>query len=176
MADQKSQDRIIEVNPVVHLSPRAGDVFLTPEQIQGLSFFRRVEDPRRMPKFHELPGAVLLRLYRDEEKILQQGEMGFTAFYILTTEDLRALHKTSPEIQESWTPPHTSSEPLEVARVHLAVTRKAEGQLPPRSFWDRLWRKPPRIPPKASQAPLYIPFDGPTDVDYETLSASQIHG
>ncbi len=167
-------DKLIEVNPIVHLEARPGDIILTPAQLQSLSFFKRVKDPRRLPKFQELPGAVMLRFYQAGEEIWRQGETGFTAFYILTPDDLKELGATL--LPENWQLPDSGAGPVEVASVHLAVARKTEAKPPARSFWDWLWGTPAKGPAPAAAAPLYIPFDGPTEVDYETLQATMYAG
>jgi CRP-like cAMP-binding protein len=65
------------------LEQRPTDVYLAGEQLLQLSLFKQV-GKINLDKF---PGAVVLRRYRRGESICTQGEPGWTAFYILTSED-----------------------------------------------------------------------------------------
>jgi CRP-like cAMP-binding protein len=69
--------------PQADLEHRPNDVRLTGEQLQQLSLFKQL-GKIDLDKF---PGSVVLRRYRRGETICTQGEAGWTAFYILTSED-----------------------------------------------------------------------------------------
>src|SRR5262245_32020035 len=74
-----------QVMPRAALEPRAGDVTLAPDRLRGLSLFSSL---RRAPSLERFPGAVVLRRYQAGEMICRQGEAGWTAFYLLTSEDV----------------------------------------------------------------------------------------
>src|SRR5436309_2785331 len=73
------------------LPPHDGDELLTPCQLKQVSLFKRLSAP---PTFVKYPGAAVLRRYRRGETIVRQGDAGWTAFYLLTTEDLLALRQS----------------------------------------------------------------------------------
>jgi Fe-S-cluster-containing hydrogenase component 2/CRP-like cAMP-binding protein len=72
-----------EIMPAAELGSRPNDISLTGEQLQQLSLFKQV-GKIDLDKFR---GAVVLRRYRRGESVCTQGEPGWTAFYILTSED-----------------------------------------------------------------------------------------
>ncbi len=164
----------IEVHPPVTLDPHEGDVELSPNQLRDLSLFRLVERPARMPKFEEHPRAVLLRHYRAGEEIWRQGEAGFTAFYILTPDDLAKLETSHESMRGRWSAPNAGAESA-VATVHLAVARRSDPKPRRRTFWELFRAQRSEVQPPSAM-PLYIPFDGPADIDYETLEASMFAG
>lgn len=75
----------IIANPEATLAPRPGDETLTPAELKSLSLFADLKKP---PSFEKFPGAVVLRRYSAGDTIVRQGEAGWTAFYILTADDL----------------------------------------------------------------------------------------
>src|SRR5262249_38244710 len=79
------------INPPARLEPRPGDVELPPEQILRFSFFDRL---KRKPLVDKFPGALALRRYRPGEEIFREGEPGWTAFSVLTSEDVLTLHRS----------------------------------------------------------------------------------
>src|SRR4051794_35880927 len=73
------------------LPPHDGDELPTPRQLEQVSLFKRLRTP---PSFVKYPGAAVLRRYRRGETIVRQGDAGWTAFYLLTTEDMLALRQS----------------------------------------------------------------------------------
>ena len=78
----------VAANPEATLDPRPGDEMLSPTELKALSLFA---DLKRTPTFEKFPGALVLRHYSQGEVVVRQGEAGWTAFYILTGEDLVRL-------------------------------------------------------------------------------------
>jgi CRP-like cAMP-binding protein/Fe-S-cluster-containing hydrogenase component 2 len=180
-----------QLMPKAELEPRDSDVKLTDEQFLKIGLFTRL---KRKPSLDKFPGAMVLRRYRKGEAIFRQGEAGWTAFYILTSEDLleiegkdkkpdpnifkslrpgeiKALLERVQELQES---PARSEELRTVASVNLAIAepspRKRAGlfqRLQEHIFDSRTGRGP---------KPLYIPIDGPRDLDYQTLHSFLYEG
>src|SRR5437660_8789182 len=70
--------------------PRPGDEELTIPQVEQISLFKELSSA---PKLQSLPGTVILRHYAKGEVICRQGEPGWTAFYVLKTEDLLELRR-----------------------------------------------------------------------------------
>src|SRR5262249_33405576 len=68
--------------------PRPSDVRMTDERYQSISLFKNLKAKISLDKY---PGTVVVRRYRKGEVICRQGEAGWTAFYILTTEDMYQL-------------------------------------------------------------------------------------
>jgi Fe-S-cluster-containing dehydrogenase component/CRP-like cAMP-binding protein len=75
----------IVANPEATLDARPGDETLTPSELKSLSLFADLKKP---PSFEKFPGAVVLRRFSAGDVIVRQGEAGWTAFYILTADDL----------------------------------------------------------------------------------------
>lgn len=78
----------VAANPEATLDPREGDEILAPAELKALSLFA---DLKRTPTFEKFPGALVLRRYSPDEVIVRQGQAGWTAFYILTSDDLVKL-------------------------------------------------------------------------------------
>src|SRR5712691_8945661 len=74
--------------PPAVLEPRPGDEALTIEELRHLSVFANLSKP---PDLEQFPGAVLLRRYCQGNAICRQNDAGWTAFYILTKQDLLEL-------------------------------------------------------------------------------------
>src|SRR5438132_7446389 len=70
--------------------PSPGDEELTIPQVEQISLFKELSSA---PKLQSLPGTVILRHYAEGEVICRQGEPGWTAYYILKTEDLAELRR-----------------------------------------------------------------------------------
>jgi Fe-S-cluster-containing hydrogenase component 2 len=66
------------------LEPRDHDMHLTSEQLLQLPFFAQLT---RKPSLDKFPGAVVVRRFRKGDIVCEQGEAGWTAFYILPRED-----------------------------------------------------------------------------------------
>jgi len=73
----------------VDLPSRPGDESLSSEELLKISIF----DGLKVANLERYPGAVVLRRYRPGEVVCRQGDAGWTAFYILKTEDLLALRE-----------------------------------------------------------------------------------
>lgn len=186
-----------QVMPLAELEVRDSDVKLTDEQFLKIGLFAKL---KRKPSLDKFPGAMVLRRYRKGEVIFRQGEAGWTAFYILTSEDLLAIEgkekeperkdkQPEPEVfrtlrpgeikallervQEMQETPSRTEELRTVASVNLAIAgaspRKPMGLL--ERLQQRLFSRP------ADHAkPLYIPSDGPRDLDYRTLQSFLYEG
>jgi CRP-like cAMP-binding protein len=80
----------IERMPAVELPARDGDLHLTSDQYLRLSLFAKLG---RKPNLEKFPGTLVVRRYGRGEVICRQGEPGWTAFWILTTDDALALRE-----------------------------------------------------------------------------------
>jgi Fe-S-cluster-containing hydrogenase component 2/CRP-like cAMP-binding protein len=85
-----AEERKLVLNPPAELQARPGDVPLLPGRFLGLSLFARL---KKKPSLERFPGTLLLRRYQRGEVICRQGEVGWTAFYPLTSDDLLALRQ-----------------------------------------------------------------------------------
>src|SRR5437763_11125693 len=83
-----------QLMPRAQLEAREGDVRLTDDEFLQLSLFAQL---KRKPSLDKFPGAMVLRHYRKGEMVFRQGEAGWTAFYILTSEDVLALREAQLE-------------------------------------------------------------------------------
>lgn len=77
-----------QLMPSAALLPRASDVQLNEEQMLKLSLFAKLT---KKPSLEKYPGALMLRRYKKGEVIFTQGDPGWTAFYILTNEDILSI-------------------------------------------------------------------------------------
>jgi Fe-S-cluster-containing hydrogenase component 2/CRP-like cAMP-binding protein len=73
-----------QVMPVPDLGERTDDLLLTDEEYLGIGLFART---KRKPSLDKYPGTLVLRRYRKDAEIYRQGETGWTAFYVLTSEE-----------------------------------------------------------------------------------------
>ena len=83
-----------QLMPRAELESRDSDVRLTDDEFLQLSLFAQL---KRKPSLDKFPGAMVLRHYRKGELIFRQGEGGWTAFYILTSEDALQLLEAAPK-------------------------------------------------------------------------------
>src|SRR5579871_5539884 len=83
-----------QLMPKAELEVRASDVPLTDEQFLKIGLFAQL---KRKPSLDKFPGAMVLRRYRKGEVLFRQGEAGWTAFYILASEDLLAIEGKEPK-------------------------------------------------------------------------------
>ncbi len=178
-----------QLMPRAELEPRDGDVRLTDDEFLQLSLFSQL---KRKPTLDKFPGAMILRHYRKGELIFRQGEAGWTAFYILTSEDVLGLRKRQLETSAR----EGERKPLEAevtvlqqrvdrlktappeddlrtaAMVYLAVARnpraRAAGLNPLRRLRPRSMRGPSR---NIEEKTFYIPIDGPLTLNYDSLRA-----
>jgi CRP-like cAMP-binding protein len=172
----------VVVRPSAQLRPRPGDEELTIQQVEQISLFKGLS---RRPDLGKLPGTVILRHFRKGEVICRQGEPGWTAFYILKSEDLLELRESQahgapgePQIAElkahveQLRSAGAASELRHAASAHLAIARPGEGGL-----FRRLTRALLPTPKKTvDKKPLFIPIDGPTDIDYDSLEGRIYEG
>lgn len=82
------------VHPLAGLEERDGDLRLPPQQYLKLSLFAQL---KKKPDLEKFPGTLVIRRYRKGEFVIYQGEAGWTAFYILTLEDLLTLRQIQLE-------------------------------------------------------------------------------
>ena len=160
-----------QLMPKAELERRSSDVQLTDEQFLKIGLFAQL---KRKPSLDKFPGAMVLRRYRKGEVIFRQGEAGWTAFYILTSEDLLAIEgkekEALPDVSKSLSPgefktvlkrvqelqatPTRSEELRTVATVNLAVARPSPGK--EFGLLERLGPTPVRRPDRAGfQAVVY---------------------
>src|SRR5437762_3376382 len=79
------------VMPEAELDPRPGDLPIRLDRLdlcQQISLFKQL---KAGPGVERLPGTLLLRHYDEGEVICRQGEAGWTAFYVLTSDDVAGL-------------------------------------------------------------------------------------
>lgn len=162
------------VNVPVSLEPRDGDIDLTPAELAQLSLFQLIKSANKRPKFDNFPGSTRIRHYRLNDEIWRQGEVGHSAFYILTAKDVETLENSHPEFRGQWDRQLSGSTSVEVASVQLGVAN-APPEPQRRSWWSRLFGR--RTGPAVLQSePASINFDGPANIDYTSRSASMYEG
>jgi Fe-S-cluster-containing hydrogenase component 2/CRP-like cAMP-binding protein len=178
-----------QLMPAAELEARSGDVPLTDEQWMQLSLFAQL---KRKPTLDKFPGAVIVRRYRKDEIVFRQGEAGWTAYYILTSEDILAIKehqlkaatrdadKTALEREvaelrqrvERLKNTPADDEARTAAKVYLAVAKKRSGSKPSLgrllSLQGRQMAGPTR---NTAGETLYIPQDGPATLSYDSLRA-----
>jgi Fe-S-cluster-containing hydrogenase component 2/CRP-like cAMP-binding protein len=157
---------------------RFADLVLQHAQRLGIRFFARMKTP---PKVGDYPGTLRLRFFGKGEVICRQGDAGWSAFYALP--DAEALEVLRLRLQEPLDATGRERLQAEVNRlqalpaasearaadVYLAVPRPAG---PARDGWlSRLGQKLIGRASAAPEVPLFIPFDGPTDISYESRHA-----
>ena len=71
------------------LEPQAGDEILSSDELAKIAVFDGVK-PANLERY---PGAVVLRHFRKGEVVWRRGAPGWTAFYLLTNEDLLAIRE-----------------------------------------------------------------------------------
>jgi CRP-like cAMP-binding protein len=182
-----------QLMPRAELEPRPGDIPLDEEQFSQLSLFTQLQRKVSLEKY---PGALRLRHYQKGEVICRQGEAGWTAFYILTSQDALTIQKS----QRARTP-NGDTRPLdaEIARLEQRISQL--GQAPPEddihtmvTVYVAVARKPkstrgplerllrPKVRPQSAPVrnpadkTVYIPIDGPVTVNYQSLRATMGEG
>jgi Fe-S-cluster-containing hydrogenase component 2/CRP-like cAMP-binding protein len=181
-----------QVMPAAELERRATDVKLTDEQFLRISLFAQL---KTKPNLEKYPGTIMLRRFRKGEVVFRQGEAGWTAFYILTSEDLCAIEgkekAKEPDIfttigpeeareiikrlrQLQQAPAARDEELRTVATVNLAIARPSRKKK--QGPWQRLQKRLFDGGPREAEKPLYIPSDGPRDLDYQTLQSHLYEG
>lgn len=181
------------------LQERPGDEELSPAQLEKLQLFAQM---KRRPNFGAKADSIVLRRFSavdpDDAVICRQGEAGYTAFYILTTEDLLELRRgqleaaraqPAPGARLDWLEREATS--LEHRAQRLADTSDANDRVaalaslaigqhavaPPSGWWGKLTRA---IFGAAAvvreEGPRMIPIDGPSDIDRSALRAPMHEG
>jgi Fe-S-cluster-containing hydrogenase component 2/CRP-like cAMP-binding protein len=180
--------------PRADLESRKGDWPLSCEQILRLSLFAGL---RRKPNLDRFVGAVVVRHYRAGETICWQGEAGWTAFYVLTSEDILTLKqehlnagladrlrlcdeigRLRRRLQEASAGPEEQAAWRIVGTVHIA-TPKSERD--PRRRLALLAQASGRPVPGTpvyglDMGTLYVPVDGPATFSYDTMSGALCEG
>lgn len=184
-----SETKTTEIHPEARLEPRDGDLEIPLNQLDlyaKMSLFAGKEKDVRY--FEKFPGTAVVRRFHKGEAVCRQGEPGWTAFYILTSEDvlklLEALPKESlPERERRGLESEADalrafvaaagaeSGPRVAATVYLTLARPAPEKKP--GLLSRLFRGAPAGP---SRRPLSIPIDGPTDLKYDDPKATLREG
>src|SRR5215472_11651911 len=131
------------VNPPAELERRDTDIELTAEQLLAFSVFARL---KKKPSLDRFPGFVRLRRFAPGEVICRQGEQGFTAFYLLSAEDVAALKARQARGGET-----------RAATAHLAIARSPGPR--PGGLLARLGRGLVGAAARATRRqPLYVPM------------------
>ncbi len=176
-----------QVMPRVELEPRPTDVRLTDDEFMKLSLFSQL---KRKPTLEKFPGALVLRFFRQGEEVFRQGEAGWTAYYILTSEDVlelrqRQLQATARESEKKALQSEIAVLEQRLARikasdddslrtaatVKLAVARaKRDARTMARLFSTGRAIGTGPVRNREGQS-IYIPVDGPRTLSYDSLSA-----
>jgi Fe-S-cluster-containing hydrogenase component 2/CRP-like cAMP-binding protein len=177
-----------QVMPPAQLELRPTDIKVPDEVLLQISLFAQL---KRKPSLDKFPGTLVLRRYRRGDVICRQGDAGWTAFYLLTTEDACALTQTLGQAAPAgsdpmvWQTLHRQNasrletlaqdpndpELRQAATARLDVARTAAEEAP---GWLGRWLGRPAAAPEAS--PVSIPIDAPTAIDYETMQAPLFEG
>jgi Fe-S-cluster-containing hydrogenase component 2 len=113
------------IHPTADLEPRPGskDRFLSLDEFKKLWLFSKIKK-KPLPDPEKYPGSVILRKIAKGETLVEQGDPGATAFYILTAGDVERLLRgsaTSPETESvSRDPKHPA------AQAVIQVSSRAE--------------------------------------------------
>src|SRR5262249_15298429 len=110
-----------EVNPRGRLEERDGDVNLPPKAYLKLSLFAGLKKPPDLDKF---PGSLVIRRLRRKEELFRQGEPGWTAFYILTLEDVLAMRQIQLELAGDEARRRELQQ--EIERLKVAVAKRED--------------------------------------------------
>ena len=91
----KARKKDTAVKPPARLDPHDDDFDLPPVLYLECGVFKRL---KMKPSTDKFPGTLLLRKYRAGEALCRQGDPGWTAFAILTAEDIVALRAASDKL------------------------------------------------------------------------------
>ncbi len=155
------------------------DIVLTPDDYRELSLFTKLEDESRegglryLPKFAANLDAVSVRHFSAEDVIWEQGDIGHTAFYILTRGDLERLAQTRPNMAKGWQRPEDGAHPV-IAKVQFADALSPAAPVRSSPWWWP-WGKRDPVPDQPAR-PRAIPSDAAADIDGETLEAPMLEG
>src|SRR3989442_1501783 len=109
------------VHPRGRLEKREGDINLLPKHYLQLSLFAGLKKPPDLDKF---PGTLVIRRLRRKEELFRQGEPGWTAFYILTLEDVLTMRKLQLEITRDAD--RRRELQAEITRLEVRVAARAD--------------------------------------------------
>jgi Fe-S-cluster-containing hydrogenase component 2/CRP-like cAMP-binding protein len=180
-------------NPRAGLEVHDSDIHLSPKQYLKLSLFAGLKKPPTLVKF---PGALVVRRYRKGEELFRQGEPGWTAYYILTLDDVLAMQQMRLEtttkqnekialqldinrLREEASRRATSASDesaRQAATVHIATLAQGYN---PREGLRRILNfssRPTGVVRNRDQLTVYVPRDGPQTVSYETGRAPLYEG
>ncbi len=170
-----------QVMPQAQLVARGTDIKVPDEALFKISLFSQL---KRKPSLDKFPGTLVLRHYCKGDVVCRQGEAGWTAFYILTTEDVCELIQAqaelaTPDQKPAWQQmlrPHAwnlaqlkaggnEAELRRAATAHLLMAGSSAPAEPP-GLLQRLTQRWRGNGAGGGQAhPVSIPIDGPTDID-----------
>lgn len=192
----KARKKDAPVKPPAELEPRPGDFDLPPALYLVCKVFARL---KMKPSTDKFPGTLRLRRYNAGEVICWQGDPGWSAFAILTADDVVALGKERDRLvaelpakidkaraagkaedvekdtnllaalKVAKLPPPLQGDGP-AATVYLDPSRAAVPK--PRGWLSRLFGSSS----KRSDRPTFIPVDAPTTVDYGTRKATMPEG
>jgi CRP-like cAMP-binding protein/Fe-S-cluster-containing hydrogenase component 2 len=192
----KARKKDAPVKPPAQLEPRDGDFDLPPALYLACKVFARLKTKPSTDKF---PGTLLLRRYGAGDVICWQGDPGWTAFAILSSEDLAAMRKERDrlvaELPAKVQKATAAGKAEDAARDQdlLAALQRAKlpdppqgagpaatvyldpsrGAVPkPRGWLSRLFGRGK----EAAKRPAFIPVDAPTTVAYGTRKAALAEG
>src|SRR5262245_8560569 len=180
-------------NPRAALEFHDSDIHLSPKQYLRLSLFAGLKKPPTLEKF---PGALVVRRYRKGEELFRQGEPGWTAYYILTLDDVLAMQQMRLETttkqnekialqldlnrlreEASRRASSASDESArQAATVHIATLAQGYN---PKAGLRRILNfssRPTGVVRNRDQLTVYVPRDGPQTVSYETGRAPLYEG
>jgi CRP-like cAMP-binding protein/Fe-S-cluster-containing hydrogenase component 2 len=181
-------------NPRAGLERRDSDIHLAPKLYLKLSLFAQLKKPPTLDKF---PGAVVVRRYRKGEELFRQGEPGWTAFYILSTEDALTVRQaqlaaasrdgeriplqreiTRLEEERRLYTGVPDDHPLrQVATVHMATLGGKYAGRPPDVQRMLNFKSRPSSPTHNREGQtIYIPVGGPQTLSYESGRAPLFEG
>ncbi|MCA9214595.1 MAG: 4Fe-4S binding protein [Planctomycetales bacterium] len=167
------------INPPAQLTPRPGDIQVAVSDVLKMSLF---EGLRGADKLQEFPGAMVVRKYVPGQAIVVVGQPGFTAFYILTTEDLVELFESQETDSRKLADMkdrlsrlenlEKNSDEFKAMTSVATVTLDRPTSSDQRRSWFSFWRakkrdnqRPDR--PLFPDAPVQLTSQKPTDVMYE---------
>ncbi len=184
-----------ERNPNAELAPQSTDIEVTDEQVLQLSLLAPLRSELKT-FLRKNPGSYVLRHYHHQPgqaPVFVQGEPGWTAFYVLTTEDILLLKKgqlasaTDPATQqrlrgeitvlearlERMGPLDTNHSERTVAVAKVAVPKKNRSPRGLLARWTGAAGRPAlgqRIVDQGGNS-VYIPWDATRSMVFENLTA-----
>src|SRR5438093_13527739 len=114
------------VMPEAELEPRPGDLPIRLDRLdvcQQISLFKQLKSG---PGVERLPGTLLLRHYDEGGIICRQGEAGWTAFYVLTSEDVAGLKQALLDAATDPAEQQALATEVETWRTRAAEVRRDE--------------------------------------------------